>query len=151
MMMGLPRSGKSTFAKILSPITNSPIVEPDAVRLALYGVPFIGSREPEVWEHVRLMVRSLFIAGHDSVILDATNLNRTKYSRGAWSSPDWKRHIIYIPTPANVCKERAIAGNKHYLVEVIDRMEMKYDPVVDEELLEGEVYECYRKFGEQVV
>lgn len=45
LMVGLPRSGKSTIARS----GRVPIVSPDAIRLALHGQPFIASAEPTVW------------------------------------------------------------------------------------------------------
>jgi predicted kinase len=69
MTVGLPRSGKSTWAIA----QGHPVVCPDAIRLALHGQPFIATAEPVVWATAKLMVASLFEAGHGVVILDATN------------------------------------------------------------------------------
>ena len=68
-MVGLPYSGKSTEAKTLG----HPIVCPDAVRAAIHGERFITKMEELVWFIVKRMVLSLFLAGHDKVILDATS------------------------------------------------------------------------------
>jgi predicted kinase len=59
LTMGLPRSGKSTWAKQQS----VPIVSPDAIRLAMTGQRWVGELEDMVWVVAKYMVRSLFLAG----------------------------------------------------------------------------------------
>ena len=71
LTVGLPRSGKSTWA--LS--QNLPVVSPDAIRLALHGLAFDAKRETEVWDIAMMMVRSLFLAGHKNVIDRAIESN----------------------------------------------------------------------------
>ncbi len=127
MMMGFPRSGKSTWAKW----QNCPIVNPDAIRLALHGRPFIAESEPMVWAIAKYMVRSLFLAGHDTVILDATNT--TLKRRTEWKSSHWKILINHITTSASTCKERAIATGRDDLIPVIDRMAAAFEPITDDE------------------
>ncbi len=73
MMVGFPRSGKSTAARQLATIHNAPIVCPDEIRYALHGEDYIADREPEVWQIAHVMVKALFNAGHQNVILDACN------------------------------------------------------------------------------
>ena len=88
MTVGLPRSGKTTHAKGLG----HPIVNPDSIRLALHGKPFIGLAEPFVWAIAKTMVRALFLAGHDTVILDATNTTIAR--RDQWKSKTWNRKFV---------------------------------------------------------
>src|SRR5688500_7348676 len=45
VVCGLPRSGKTTYART----RNEPIVSPDAIRLALHGERFNELSEPFVW------------------------------------------------------------------------------------------------------
>src|SRR5882672_916000 len=54
--VGLPRSGKSTWARSQS----FPIVCPDAIRIAIHGQRFISEAEPFVWATAKAMVRALF-------------------------------------------------------------------------------------------
>lgn len=63
--VGLPRSGKSTWAKQ----QGAPVVNPDAIRLALHGQAFLQEAEPLVWVMAKYMVEALFLAGHSTVIL----------------------------------------------------------------------------------
>jgi predicted kinase len=127
MTVGLPRSGKSTWARQVG----SPIVNPDAIRLSLHGASWRAEAEPMVWAVAKLMVAALFEAGHDQVILDATNTTRAR--RDDWEDKRW--HRIYMPfdTPKEVCAERAIATGKPDLLPVIERMAAAFEPVQEEE------------------
>lgn len=131
LTVGLPQSGKSTWART----QDCPIVNPDSIRLAIHGKAFIGSAEPYVWAIAKTMVASLFLAGHDRVILDATNT--TWKRRNEWRSAGWKREFKCFDTPANVCIERAeetadpenLAG----LLQAIQRMDENFEPVSETE------------------
>jgi len=79
VMVGLPRSGKSTRARELSLELAAPIVNPDSIRLVLHGHSFYAPAEPMVWGIAKTMVKVLFMAGHQYVIFDACN--RTKAYR----------------------------------------------------------------------
>ena len=132
LTVGLPQSGKSTWAKD----QGHPIVNLDAIRLATHGQPFVGSAEPFVWATAKAMVRSLFLAGHETVILDATNTTRKR--RGEWKSRDWVRDFQVFDTPADVCRSRAsssgITGSHlEGLLGSIDRMSGQFEPVADDE------------------
>ena len=116
MTVGLPRSGKTTWAKA----QGCPIVNPDAIRLALHGQRYVGLAEPFVWAIATVMVRALFLAGHWRVVLDATSI--TQKRRDAWESDAWARVYHVIDTPADVCRERALLAEDHEIIPVIDRM-----------------------------
>ena len=123
LTVGLPRSGKSTWAMQ----QGLPIVNPDSVRLALHGQPFIQQAEPWVWNMVYTMARALLIAGHPTIIVDATNT--TKKRRDEWRKLFVGysiRHKVFY-TSADECKERAIDSNTSYLLPVIDRMANNFD------------------------
>jgi predicted kinase len=126
-MVGLPRSGKSTWAKK----AGHPIVSPDAIRLAIHGQRFIAEAEPFVWAIAKAMVRSLFLAGHGAVILDATN--NTRKRRDDWKSKEWETVFKVIGTPDSVCLERAIAEGDEYIVDTIKRMSAEHEPLGDDE------------------
>lgn len=123
LMVGLPRSGKSTQAKKLG----HPIVEPDAIREALHGSPWRAETEPMVWAIAGVMVRSLFGAGHTDVVLDATN--HTVERRKLWESEEWAVQYHVVDTPAEVCIDRAYETNQDYLVPVIERMARDWEPL----------------------
>jgi len=122
LTVGLPRSGKSTWCSYRMKTT--PVVSPDAIRMALGCYPFVQEREPEVWESARVMVASLFIAGHSLVIVDATNLRKVK--RIWWSNaldvPDLKVSCVVFKSDKDECIRRALETKQDYLVPVIEMM-----------------------------
>lgn len=122
MTIGLPRSGKSTWAKQ----QGHPIVNPDAIRLALHGERFIGKSEPMVWVMAKYMVKSLFLAGHDTVILDATNT--TKQRRDEWIDKQWVRKFEFIKTLSHVCLDRATEENDDHIIPIIIKMAEQFEP-----------------------
>lgn len=123
LTVGLPHSGKSTWA-----LTQGyPIVNPDSIRLAVHGQTFLPSAEPLVWTIARYMVKSLFFAGHDRVILDATNM--TRKWRDEWLSNEWNVRYRVFDTPKDVCIARAMDGGREDLVLAIERMALNYEPL----------------------
>ena len=116
MTVGLPRSGKSTWARS----TGFPMVSPDAIRLSLHGQRHLPQADPMVWTIAKYMTRSLFIAGHNHVVLDSTMPRR--HDRSVWLSRDWETCVKIFDTDIEVCKERAVACGQVDLLEVIDRM-----------------------------
>ena len=138
MTVGLPQSGKSTWAAG----KGSPIVNPDAIRLAIHGKPFIGLAEPFVWATAKAMVRSLFLAGHDAVILDATNVTRKR--RDEWKSKQWRREFREFDTGRDECIARAkntCSTDDHFegLKAAIERMSEQFEPITDDEYGDWEV------------
>jgi len=129
VMMGLPRSGKSSWTKA----QGHPIVEPDAIRLAMHGQVYVQTAEPFVWATARTMVNALFISGHDTVIIDATHTR--KHTRDSWKSEDYVTKIKLIDTPAHVCIQRAIETGQEYLESVIERMVSEWEPLEEDELI----------------
>lgn len=133
-MHGLPRSGKSTITKKLAAIYACPIVNADAVRLALHGKRYEGLAEDFVKAIRLVMVRALFLAGHDVVLYDETNFSRE--IRNRIRSTEWRTVFVPVLTPPDVCKERAIATDQPDLVRVIDAMWARYEPLgADEDVL----------------
>lgn len=125
LMQGLPRSGKSTWARA----QGYPIVDPDAIRLVKTGRRWWGPIEHEVWATARTMIRALFVAGHEIVILDSTAYTRWQRDQFKPSLDiPWIRYIKHIDTPANVCCERAQMTYPD-LISVIKYMETKWEPV----------------------
>jgi predicted kinase len=132
LTVGLPRSGKSTWVDSAFPDKNCPIVSPDSIRLALHGQEFISEAEPFVWAIAKVMVRALFISGHSTVIIDATNTTRER--RSFWRSKSWNRNYEIFDTPKEECIERARNGGKEFLVPIIERMAEGFEPIEDDEL-----------------
>jgi predicted kinase len=133
LTVGLPRSGKSTWART----QNVPIVCPDSIRLSLHGAKFIPSAEPMVWCIARIMAESLFHS-HDTVILDACNI--TKENRAKWRSKNWVRSYAEFLTPFDVCMERAkredYEPDRYGLYDAIERMNSRRELIGSDELID---------------
>lgn len=128
-MVGLPYSGKTTWARDQS----YPIVNPDSIRLAIHGQRFIPEAERLVWAIAHTMVHALFLAGHQRVILDATNGSRKR--RDEWQSDKWDTFFKLIDTSAEICRLRAHEKNDSEIQSVIDRMVAEWQPLAKDELL----------------
>jgi len=132
MTTGLPRSGKSTWARD----QGVPVVCPDAIRIAKTGQRWWGPIEHEIWATARTMVRALFLAGHGVVILDSTC--GTREQRDFFRpSPDvvWDRYYKTIETSSLRCKIRA-ENTYPELVPVIHWMCKNWEPIQPEENIE---------------
>lgn len=122
--VGLPRSGKTTWARK----QGFPIVNPDSIRLALHGERFIALAEPFVWAIAKVMVRALFMAGHDTVILDATNT--TKKRRDEWvTTGEWWTRFQEIRTSKEECLARAEAEHDEEIKPIIEKMAAQFEPL----------------------
>lgn len=118
--VGLPRSGKSTWADK----QGIPIVCPDDIRLASHGRAYIPDFEPFVWAITKVMVKAL-LARHDTVILDATNM--TVKRRKQWVDDSWDIVFVRFPVSADECIDRAIKDKRYDLIEVIRGMNETYE------------------------
>ena len=138
VMVGLPRSGKSTWAVK----QGLPIVSADAIRLALYndmgeGERFLKSAEPMVWVICTLMVNALFKAGNTSVIVDNCHVKR-RY-RDEWQSDKWDTRFKRIGTSYQTCMARAISENDDEIMPIIEKMSKEFEPLESDELQMDEV------------
>jgi predicted kinase len=121
LTVGLPRSGKSTWALA----QGCPVVDTDAVRLAIHGTPWLASAEPLVWGIAKTMVVSLFKAGHPKVILSATSVTAAR--RREWDRMADKVEWQVFHTMPDECKRRALLTGQDYLIPVIERMAVEWD------------------------
>lgn len=124
-MVGLPRSGKTTKASGMG----CPIVCPDAIRLALHGRRFEKLAEDFVWAIAKTMVRALFLAGHDEVVLDATN--NTVKRRAMWESDDWETEFHFCQTSKAECIRRARGIGDEEIIATIERMDKERDWIIN--------------------
>lgn len=137
LTVGLPRSGKTTWARV----QGCPIVNPDSIRLALHGQRFVAKAEQFVWAIAYTMVEALFLAGHNKVIVDATNVSRAR--RDEWvkrfdqkcteeATPEQVaacNHVEFhiVPTSVATCVRRAKSQNDEEIIPVIHRMAADWD------------------------
>ena len=125
--VGLPRSGKSTWAKK----QNLPIVNVDSIRLTVSGKRFSKDHEPEVWRLVPIIIKSLFLAGNPTVILDATNT--TKVRRAAFKDALWQNCFVEFKTTKDICKQRALKTNQEDLLPIIEAMDNTREEITPDE------------------
>jgi len=126
--VGLPRSGKSTWARV----QNHPIVCLGSIRYALHGERFIAISEPYVWAIAGTMVDALFLAGHQYVILDETNT--TKKCRDYWVNNRYKTLFKVFSTTKDECIARAVALNDESIIPIIESMADNYEYLSYKEL-----------------
>jgi predicted kinase len=148
-MVGLPRSGKSTICKKLSKELGAPIVNRDAIRLALHGQRYQALAEPMIKAISLIMIRSLFGAGHQVVINDETNYSRASrdYSR---DDANWDTYFYWVKTSPEICKERAEATGQPDLFPVIDDMHKRWETFTPKDVLwNGPTYNVKTEHNEQ--
>lgn len=116
-MVGLPRSGKSTFCNHTFKPQGFVIVNPDNFRLAIHGTTFNPPAEPFVWAAVYAAVDALLLTGHD-VVVDATNI--TQKRREPWVLRKAEFHLM--GTRKAVCLERAKSDGREELIPIIEKM-----------------------------
>ena len=116
LTVGLPSCGKTTWALK----QGHPVVNRDAIRIALHGQPYIQSAEDMVSAIEYYMVASLFFAGHDTVIVDSTHLRRKYIDR--WGYGNWDLQTRVFDTSAEVCIKRAKTDGRPELIPIIERM-----------------------------
>jgi len=129
LMNGLPRCGKSSWARD----QGFPVVDQDGIRLATTGRRWWGPIEPQIYATAWTMVRALFWAGHEVVVLDSTAINRPQ--RDLWiarGDVPWVRYVKIIDTSLEICIERAKLTYPA-LVPVINWMDKNRTPIEDDE------------------
>lgn len=132
VMIGLPRSGKTTMAARIGRWLGAQIVSPDAIRLALHGERFNKAAESTVWYLAEMMVRSLANTGYGHIILDATNTTQARRQMW-WGRADMDTYFLRVDTPADECIRRARGQCDHEIVPIIERMAANQEPLTDEQ------------------
>jgi predicted kinase len=131
VMIGLPRSGKSTWVKRNK--ENAVIVSADQLRLIIYGQKFYSEGEPIVWAVRGYMLRSLMEQGAD-IVIDETNT--TRHSRkpilDLAKKHGYDTTAVWVTTSEDICKLRVSSDDN--LLPVIDRMAAQFE---EPEILEG--------------
>ncbi len=138
--VGLPRSGKSTWAHQCATRHGLPVVSLDAVRMAVTGRIDQLLDEEKVWATAKQMIHSLFLAGHKIVIVD--EFNNTLAQRAMWKSAYWETIWKVFDTPIEVCLHRAEATKEEYLIPVILCKAMEFEKLTPEEIECGGIYDA---------
>ena len=105
MMVGLPASGKSTYAKLLAEEVDGVVVSSDGIRKEWYGDENIQGDPSKIFREVELRCKNALGAGR-SVIMDATNMNAKKRANFLRQLPSCYKACMVMAVPFDVCIER---------------------------------------------
>lgn len=125
ILVGLPRSGKSTWAARQS----FPIVCPDTARLAIHGQRYLQEREDEVATFTDQLVEYFLRQEHAAVVIDATHTTEKRRDHWRQFESRAKLQFVFFDTPEGVCLSRA----DDVLKPVIRRMAEQFEPLTPAE------------------
>lgn len=130
MMVGLPGSGKSYYAKELSDKeSNTFILSSDSIRLELFGDENEQGKNEIVFNELHKRVHKLLSDGLN-VIYDATNLNSKRRRKFLKTLTDkgiaCKKRCIIMATPYTECLKQNESRTRNVPKEVIRNMREKF-------------------------
>jgi predicted kinase len=127
IMIGLPRSGKSTWIKQNK--INEVVVSADELRYLVYNQRFWSNGESLMWSINKIILKMLMQQGVD-IIVDETNttIDRRKSIIKQAKEYDYIIDCICISTPKEICIERAISLNDNVIIPIIEKMSEQYQP-----------------------
>lgn len=125
-LVGLPKSGKTTYAKTLG----FPIVSLRAIRETLHIRSYAPESEDLICSMARIFIKSLFLSGSDTVIVDATNVRHKHRRNWYFTGIDYIREWHIFPINMELALSRT---NDPELKRSIERMFAEYDPVTENE------------------
>ena len=133
IMVGLPRSGKSTYAKRYKGLYA--IVSADQLRYLVYGQRFWGPGEDTMWAIRKIVLKMLMEQGID-IVIDETNttVSRRKPIVDLAREYGYFVEAVVIDTPKETCIERARADGDDSLIPIIERMAGQFEPVQRDEV-----------------
>ena len=142
MLIGLPASGKSTYAKEMAQKNNAIIISTDKIRKELFGDEAIQENEQynsnTVFSLAYSEIKIAMLEGKD-IIFDATNINRKKRKyfleilskEYFWSlrntDYDYSFQAILIATPYEKCLQNNLERRRVVPEEVIKRMMTNFE------------------------
>ena len=133
LMVGLPGSGKSTYAKSLqNDITI--VLYSDAISKELWGDENEQKNKDIVFKTLYKRARNLLLSGKN-VIIDATNILKLDRARSLnrFADLNIKRKAIIIDTPIDECIRRNQLRERKVPVSVIREFATKYvEPTLEE-------------------
>lgn len=123
MMIGLPGSGKSTYAKQLAEETNAVILASDELRKEMFGDINDQEHNTEVFAELHRRCKDL-LSKQVNIIYDATNLkikNRLSFLNEL-KDIDCHKKAIIMATPYELCLQNNSQRDRQVPEEVIKRM-----------------------------
>jgi predicted kinase len=118
-MIGIPGSGKSTYAKNIS---NATVISSDEIRHELTGDYSNLTKDKQVFPLLEKRILDLLEAGKDAVY-DATNINLTKRRKITAKYSDLAKIVyVFMDTPLKVALERNKKRERKVPEDVIKNM-----------------------------
>ena len=122
-MVGLPGSGKSTIAKLISKQYHAEVFSSDALREELYGDIDDKKHNQEVFAELHRRIKVCLKSGKD-VVYDAYNISskrRMAFLREIKNIP-CKKVCVIAAIPYEACLENNLKRNRHVPQWAIKRM-----------------------------
>jgi predicted kinase len=132
VMVGLPRSGKSTWVKENQ--MGRAVVSADDLRYIVYNERFNAEKEDEMWK-VRGAALQMLMNYGVNIIIDETNTTKKRRSPiiGMAKIKGYKVVACVVTTSKEICLDRAKALNDDAIIPTIERMAAQYEPVTNDE------------------
>lgn len=124
MMVGLPGSGKSTYAKKHYP--NAIIHSSDDLREELFGDADYQSDNEKLFVELHRRIRRDLRAGKD-VVYDATNINSRRRRAFLKDLPECRKKAVIVVEPYEVCLKRNEQRERKVPIASIRRMLMNWN------------------------
>ena len=127
MMVGLPASGKSTYAKEIAKENNAIVLSSDAIRWELFGDETDQDHNQKVFQELHKRAKEWLCTGRD-VIYDATNISskRRRAFLNELTKIDCIKNCVIIATPYEQCLENNRDRARQVPEWVIERMYRKW-------------------------
>ena len=124
-LVGLPASGKSTYAKLLAEEVDGIVVSSDGIRAEWYGSEEVQGDPSKIFREVELRCKNALGAGR-SVIMDATNMNARKRINFLCQMPKCRKVCIVMAVPFDVCIARDEKRSRSVGPAVIEKMRKSF-------------------------
>ena len=144
VLVGLPASGKSTFAKEKLANEETIVLSSDELRKELLGDESCQTNNELVFSTLYARAKENLLNGKD-VVIDATNINMKDRRRtlSHFQGMDIKRVALVFATPINVCYERDSKRDRVVGMEVIDKFLYRFEfPMEYEGFNKIEIVRC---------
>ena len=120
-LIGIPGSGKSTFAQWLQQQTQGKIISPDQIRAKLYGDPTIQGSWTEIETVVFEEIKQA-IANYQAIIYDATNVRRQWRQDFLQHCPPLTWVAWHLDIPFAICQQRNQGRSRQVPAEILSAM-----------------------------